>query len=660
MLFPTAKVRRLALTGGLIRMGRMTVPVIMLTLMVAPLTRAADWPTYLGDLTHSSYAAGESVINAQTASSLALKWSVATSSTISVQPAVAGGRVYWGTWDGNARATTLGGAPVWSRNLGTTNGGCGGTYGILSSPTVATIGRGATVFVGGGDGQLYALDAATGAVVWHTRLGPSPASVVWSSPVFYNGSIYIGVSSTDDCPLIQGKLLRLDAASGAVQNTFKIVPDGCEGGSLWGTPTVDPSTGNVYFASGNDGVCSTAEPYATAVVAVRLSDLTYVGSWKVPTSQLVEDGDFGSTPTLFQATIGGSLKQLLGVASKNGLYYAFDRNAVSAGPVWQRQIAVGGPGPTNGDGSISPSAWDGSRLYVAGGKTTIAGTSCGGGLRALNPATGASLWEDCLNGVPVGSVTAAPGIVTVGAGSTILVVSAATGANLFSYNEPSAGAFYGGGSISDGVLYYGNSDGTLLAFAPPPSPPPSGLTFSVAAGADDGDVSVNNMGSGTAYPPTGAPAPSSTRSSFGVRRAGPVLGGYEVRTGLLRFNTSSIPAGATITSASLRLFVLSRASVDGRNLVAEWDNGAAWPIDGSDYTATASNSASTGVPISSLSVNAFNTISLQNLGSISRSGYTTLRLHVDGGQPAGENGAFFAAFENGTATIPQLVVIWTQ
>jgi hypothetical protein len=33
---------------------------------------------------------------------------------------------------------------------------------------------------------------------------------------------------------------------------------------------------------------------------------------------------------------------------------------------------------------------------------------------------------------------------------------------------------------------------------------------------------------------------------------------------------------------------------------------------------------------------------------------------VDGGQPAGENGAFFAAFENGTATIPQLVVIWTQ
>src|SRR5712691_6424937 len=658
MPFPMSKLRRPAFSGRLIRMGRLTVPVVMLTLVVAPLTRAADWPMYLGDVTHNGFAAGESVINAQTAPSLAVKWSVPTSSTISVQPTVAGGRVYWGTWDGHERATTRSGAPVWTASLGTTNGGCGGTYGILSSATVATIGRGETVFVGGGDGQFYALDAATGTVVWKTRLGPSPASTVWSSPVFYNGSIYIGASSTDDCPLIQGKLYRLDAASGAVQNTFKIVPDGCEGGSLWGTPTVDPSTGNVYFATGNDGACSTSEPYATAVVAVHLSDLTLVGSWKIPASQMVDDGDFGSAPTLFQATIGGISKQMLGIAAKNGLYYAFDRNAVSAGPVWQRQIAVGGPGPLNGEGSISPSAWDGNTLYVAGGKTTVGGTSCGGGLRALDPSTGAPLWQDCLNGVILGPVTAAPGIVTVAAGSTILVVSAATGANLFSYAEPSAKPFYGGGSISDGVLYYGNSDGTLLALAPP-SNTPSAKTFTVAAGADDGDVSVNNMGAGTAYPPTGAPAPSSNRSSFGVRRAGPVAGGYEVRTGLLRFNTSSIPAGATITSASLRLYVLSRASVNGRTLVAEWDNGAAWPIDASDYAATASTSASTGVAIGSLTVNAVNTLSLQNLGSISRSGYTTLRLHVDGGQPTGENGAFFAAFENGTVPAAQLVVNYT-
>jgi hypothetical protein len=32
---------------------------------------------------------------------------------------------------------------------------------------------------------------------------------------------------------------------------------------------------------------------------------------------------------------------------------------------------------------------------------------------------------------------------------------------------------------------------------------------------------------------------------------------------------------------------------------------------------------------------------------------------VDGGQPTGENGAFFAAFENGTVSAPQLVVNYT-
>src|SRR5262249_44390908 len=72
----------------------------------------------------------------------------------------------------------------------------------------------------------------------------------------------------------------------------------------------------------------------------------------------------------------------------------------------------------------------------------------------------------------------------------------------------------------------------------------STLTFAPAVGADDGDVSVNDMGSGGGYPPVGSAAPWSTGTVFGVRRGA----GYEVRTGLVRFNTSSIPAGATITS----------------------------------------------------------------------------------------------------------------
>jgi len=185
------------------------------------------------------------------------------------------------------------------------------------------------------------------------------------------------------------------------------------------------------------------------------------------------------------------------------------------------------------------------------------------------------------------------------------------------------------------------------------------VTFSIAAGSDDGDVAMNNMGASTAYPPSGTPDPSSSNNTFGARRAGPIAGGYEVRAGLIRFDTSTIPVGATLTTASLRLFVTGATSTNGRNLVAEWYNGATWPVDGSDYAPAASNDASTGTAIGALGVNAFNTLPLQNLGSISRSGYTTIRLHVDGGQPSGENLVFFAAYEGGPSQAAQLVVTYT-
>src|ERR1700724_1160765 len=79
----------------------------------------------------------------------------------------------------------------------------------------------------------------------------------------------------------------------------------------------------------------------------------------------VQNSDFGSTPTLFTATINGNLTSLLGVANKNGIYYALKRDALGSGPVWEDTIANGGQCPECGDGSISPSAWDGTTLYAA-------------------------------------------------------------------------------------------------------------------------------------------------------------------------------------------------------------------------------------------------------------------------------------------------------
>lgn len=436
------------------------------------------WTTYLETNARSGFNQAETTITASSAPNLKLHWSAPVDGnfyvkSVSVQPVVANGLIYWGSWDGNEHATNLNGVQVWETGLGYTfDSQCNNLAGIASTGTVKSITIGGVstpvLFVGGGHASFYALNANTGAVIWSTSLGTSPDNFIWSSPAFYKGSIYIGLSSFGDCPLVQGKLIKLNAKTGAIQSTFPIVPAGCIGGSLWGSPTIDASDNSVYFATGNNGTCTSAEPYATALLKVSASDLSYISSWQVPASEQINDSDFGSTPTLFKATIKGTKRLLVGVANKNGTFYTFDRASLSVGPLWRASIATigGGCGPDCGDGSISPAAWDGSTLYVAGGQTTIAGVSCKGSLRALAPATGRFKWEHCLQDGPVlGAVSMVPGVAVVGEGNTLVLVATSDGHTLYTYTDTNTNAtFYAPASISNGVLYIGAYEGVLFAF----------------------------------------------------------------------------------------------------------------------------------------------------------------------------------------------------
>jgi outer membrane protein assembly factor BamB len=158
---------------------------------------------------------------------------------------------------------------------------------------------------------------------------------------------------------------------------------------------------------------------------------------------------------------------MVGLQNKNGIYYAFDRSAFSGGPLWQKRMASGGACPECGRADISPSAYDGHHLFVAGGKTTIGGVACAGSIRELRPATGGTVWADCLQSGPVlGAVTAVPGVAFAGAGNTVYAVATGTGAILWSYRDASSGSrFWGAAAISNGRAYFGNQDGNLYAFA---------------------------------------------------------------------------------------------------------------------------------------------------------------------------------------------------
>jgi len=430
----------------------------------AAATTSGDWTMYLYNYGRSDFNSAETIINPSSAPHLKLHWSYKAGKSITTQPVVVNGMIYWGSWDGFEHATKLDGTQVWQQNLGqTVDSSCHpSTAGVASAATVASVLIGGTltpvVFVGGGNATFYALNALTGAIIWKTGLGSPPSHFIWSSPTVYNNSVYIGVSSFGDCPLIRGQLVQMDATTGTIQHTFNTVPAGCIGASVWDSPTIDQADGSVYFATGNGGSCSTTEQYAAAIVKLSASNLTYVSSWQAR-------HEFGSTPTLFQATIGGTIHKLVGLANKNGIYYAFDRGAINQGPVWQATIAISGGCPECGQGSISSSAWDGTTLYVAGGHTTIAGNSCLGSLQALNPANGTSTWQDCLNDGPVlAAVSAVPGLAVVGEHNHLLVIASATGQILFNY--AGTADFWGSASISNGVLYTGNMKGTLYAFGP--------------------------------------------------------------------------------------------------------------------------------------------------------------------------------------------------
>lgn len=424
---------------------------------------------YLGDPGHANYNPGETAITPSSASSLALTHTyslgIGTYPELVTQPIIANQLIYWTSWDGNVRAVKPNGQLAWQTGIGWTwNPTCQAVFGPSSTPAVATVNGISTLFVGGGNDVFYALNALTGQIIWQAPIGTQPNDFIWASPVLYNGSVYIGMASFGDCPLVAGRLVQLSASTGAIQHVFYTMVDAsCLGGGVWASPTIDTQTGTVFIATGNNdlgGNCTSYEPLANSLIALKASDLSLIGSWTVPVAQQPYDGDFGATPTLFTATINGTPRQLIGVINKNGTYYAFDRSAIASGPIWSTSLAY------NWAESIASSAWDGKTLYVAGLTTTLNSVSCAATINALDPATGQFLWRTCLQNQVISAPLVLAGVVVVEADNTIQVFNAKTGASLYTYTNADGGDFWGPASATNGILYAGNNDGSVYTFSP--------------------------------------------------------------------------------------------------------------------------------------------------------------------------------------------------
>jgi polyvinyl alcohol dehydrogenase (cytochrome) len=367
-----------------------------------------NWEAYLHDPAHSSFNSQARGISPANATALVPAWSWRAGSSLFASPTVYNGRIYIGAKNGVFYALDEAtGAVVWQRFLGITPHLTCGSQGLVATATVAVdpSTQVPTVYVYSPDGNLYALNASDGAIVWSSNVY-TPSSTVndylaWSSPTVINGMVYVGISSHCDRPLVRGGVKVFQQATGAPIATYFSVPDGAVGASVWSSVAVS-TNGNALVTTGNPPEGSTQPGDSWSIVRLDGQTLAKLDIWTVPQSELVPDSDFGGSPTIFQANLEGTVTPMVGACNKNGVYYALRLDNLAAGPVWAFQ--AGNPGMGTGP-CIAAAIWDGSHLFVASNGTTIGNVPFGGSIRELDPATGAVIWNTGLPDSVLGSPT---------------------------------------------------------------------------------------------------------------------------------------------------------------------------------------------------------------------------------------------------------------
>jgi polyvinyl alcohol dehydrogenase (cytochrome) len=260
---------------------RCTVSSVALTILLAAVLSAPlmaqDWPMFGNDLTNSANTQSTSLTTGNVGR-LAPKWIFTTGGDVSARASVVGGVVYFPDWQGNLYALNANtGQVVWSHQLS--------DYGVAAgtvSRTAPTIVDG-VLFIGtqyvasGPTGWLMAIDARTGRLIWKTQPDTSNSfPVITTSPVVALGIVYVGMTSNEEfaaanpyypCCSARGSVVAVNAFNGAkLWQTFT-VPTGYTGGAVWGSnPVVDLLRGTVYIGTG-DNYSHPTDPAFLACIA---------------------------------------------------------------------------------------------------------------------------------------------------------------------------------------------------------------------------------------------------------------------------------------------------------------------------------------------------------------------------------------------------------
>ncbi len=377
-------------------------------------------------------------LTAQDVPKLKLAWAFGIPGTLRAygQPTVAGGRVFIGT--GIRRVFSLDaatGCVLWMLDADSS---------VRTAITIGRAGARWAAFFGDQSGQAYAVDAASGALIWKTRVESYPGALVTGAPVLYAGRLYVPVSSGEEilgaapaseCCKFRGSLSALDAGSGKVIWKSYTIPEephpvrknsrgveqwGPSGAGVWSAPTVDPKRHAIYVTTGDsysDPVARTSD----AFVAFDLDSGRILWSRQITQGDAFNaacggpaggncpeangpDVDFGSSAMLVNLANG---KRALIAGQKSGVVNAVDPDQQGE-VLWQTRIGKGGMaggvewGTAADDRNVYVALSDVDHHRPAGGvpanKTVFGGRAeydpaAGGGMFALNAATGQRVWQ---------------------------------------------------------------------------------------------------------------------------------------------------------------------------------------------------------------------------------------------------------------------------
>ena len=377
------------------------------------------------------------------------------------QPAVYRGRVFAGAQNATAYALDAAtGCLHWSTTV---------LAEVRSGITVAEVGGKPMVFFGDSSGNVYALDGETGKQVWRLRPEDHPQSKATATPTFYQGRLYVGISSLEEalavspdyvCCVFRGSVSAVNAVDGKVLWKRYMIAEaskprgktkhgaataGPSGAGVWNAPTLDPEHDALYVGTG-DNYSDPVSPMSDAIVALKMStgevlwskqftkdawnSSCYLdGKINCPDSE-GPDFDFAESPILITLPNG---KRALIVGQKSGVAWGLDPDRRGQ-ILWQSRLGKGG---TVG-GIQWGSATDGRNMYAAlsdiafrntrinGGNDTVSevDSTKGGGMFALRVDNGERIWQTpppgCGDRRPCSpaqsaAVTVIPGVVFSGA-----------------------------------------------------------------------------------------------------------------------------------------------------------------------------------------------------------------------------------------------------